>query len=152
MASLAIPPVGRPWIPYLSRPLYISFHGFDWSRINAAPRPQKSRNGHLRVFGLGFDYTWNQSVRYYMVSAGCHWLVNVAVMRQFERPQDMRFPSFTQPPPAKRAWELTLLGAMLSCGCDDGESWGWRLFFRHRRLHKAEAFVRSLLRGTNADR
>jgi hypothetical protein len=111
MASLAIPPVGRPWIPYLSRPLYISFHWFDWSRINAAPRPQKSRNGHLRVFGFGFDYTWNQSIRYYMVSAGCHWLVNVAVLRRYEQPADMRVSYFTAPLPARRAWELTLFGS-----------------------------------------
>jgi hypothetical protein len=32
------------------------------------------------------------------------------------------------------------------------EPWGLRLFFRHRRIHKAEAFVRNLLGEAYVDR
>lgn len=148
MASLAIPPVGRTWIPFVPRPLYLSVHGYDWAPFVDYKRPAMSMSAHVRLFGVGVDWQWNEAVRFYMLSLGAHWLVNLAVGFKGATPEDFQKQAGGLAPrtvwKSNRFLELALFGFKLDWGQDEGEPWRLRYFFGHRRIfHK---------RGRNADR
>lgn len=138
MARLAIPPTGYGWLPFVPRPLYLSVHGYDWAPFVEYKRPAKSRTAHLRVFDIGFDFEWNEAVRYYMFSGGAHWFVNVAAGFKGATPEDFQKHAGGLAPrtvwKSNRFFELTLFGLKFCWGQDEGAPWRLRFFWGHRRI------------------
>lgn len=103
-------------------------HGYDWAPFLNLTRPAKSWTRRLRVLGVGFDICWNQNIRFYTVSVGARWLINLAWGYQagpIEPPafgEPLRLPnSYVQP---------TIFGFDICWSRDQG----LRLFFKGRRL------------------
>jgi hypothetical protein len=138
MPSLAIPPVTTRW-RYLPRPLYASWRCFDWSPLMPwTDRPAVDWALRLRVLSLGFDITWNQCARYYGVSIGSRWLLNIAAGKRFDTSEDGRRLAGNMFSPtiygANRYVEITLFLFASAFGQDADQPWRLRYFFNGRRI------------------
>lgn len=133
MARLSIPPTGHAWVPFVPRPLYLSFHGFDWNRILKSSTPARDSHGHLRLFGVGFDYSWSRATRHYIVSAGAYWLVNLTAWRRYETPPERQIPFMRKLPPL-RGFGVAILGLQAEFQQEGDKPWTVKLSFNHRVL------------------
>ncbi|USN15351.1 hypothetical protein KIKIMORA_02050 [Brevundimonas phage vB_BpoS-Kikimora] len=112
--------ISRPW-------LKASSWDADWSGFLQTSRNARIMARHFRLLGLGYNISWNRSIRQYTVSVGHMPLLNIA---------GGYVPG---PPPEADAYthklssyvQLNLLGFGFSWGADTRRV---RVFFNDRRL------------------
>jgi hypothetical protein len=119
----------------VSRIAYFSAHAYDWGWMLPKPRPALDVHAHARLFGVGFDLTWSQCQRYYALSLGARWLINIGVGWKFDTTAEFAHMNQTSRwNRASRYLALTLFNLELDIGKTADEPVHFRLFFRGRRL------------------
>jgi len=108
---------------------------FDWGWALAKPRPAHDIKFCARLLGFGVDLTWNNCLRYYAVSLGAMWLINLGLGVRFDTSADFtRVPEHAHLYGATRFISLTVFNLSLDIGKDAGKPIRVRLFWCGRRL------------------
>lgn len=113
------------------RPLYVSIHGYDWTPMCEA-RDGRAFAAEVRVFGFGFEYRWDRMSRFYLISLGADWLINLAAGFKGVLPKSEQFTAWAGTD--NRFAELTLFGLQFCWGKAGDEPLRFRIFWRHELI------------------